>query len=424
MNRYIERFRSHHDSSKGLKDAYTTKINKEEYLSKLLDTESTRDRVLYIHVPFCNKICSFCPFNKPPEVKRSTYDDYLIKQIDDIKNYTYMKAPFKAVNFGGGTPTTLKPPQMDRVLKYIHNSFEIAEDAEISLETTITELTDEMIEVFVKNGVNRLSIGVQSFNDETREMFNRRGSGEAAIKTIRKVIDAGIVNTSIDLIYNSPKQTVDVLEKDLEIIAGLGLAGISFYSLRIHEKTPLYSMLTKEDIVEMNDVENEKKLFMKVLDYLRPYGYEILELTKLVRNGLDQYKYVKVRHNEGECIPLGHGSGGNIGSYLCRNVATQPYVSEDVKIPSMGRVVEDEYLILDKLVYQMQTSKVDLEYFSNKLNRDLKSVLEGLLNELEADELIVQNETGFVMTDLGVFWGNNIINEVITKLLEYRAKTL
>ncbi len=422
MQRYTERYKSHHSASAGLKKAYKINVDKEEYLSNILTTKGRENRVLYIHVPFCNKICSFCPFNKPVGLKRSTYDDYIIEEINNIKDYEYLKKPFKAINFGGGTPTTLKPHQMDKVLKHIHKSFNIAENAEISLETTVSELTDEMIDVFIKNGVNRLSVGIQSFDDSIRKIYNRRGSGDFAIERLKKVIDSGIVNTSVDLIYNAPNQRIRQLEKDLEKIAKLDLAGISFYSLRLHPKTPLYNMLGEYDIIKMNDLENEKKFFVKILEYLKPYGYEVFELTKLIRNKIDKYEYVKVRHNEGECIPLGHGSGGNFGAYLYRNLDEHENISSNIKIKDTGIVVDEEYFILDKLIYEMQSGAVDFRKYSEKLGLDLKKTLSNLLQDLENDKLIIQNDNGFTMTNDGLFWGNNIINEIIQVFLKVTCK--
>ncbi len=175
----------------------------------------------------------------------------------------YMDAPVDAINFGGGTPTALKPDQMRVILHALRENFQIAPNAEISVESSATELTDEMLEVLLEGGVNRLSIGIQSFQDDRRKMLGRRGSGEFAARRVETAIRAGISNTGIDLLYNLPGQTEEELEKDLAMIRSLDLAGISFYSLMIHEKTPLASRLTEEQRRDMADLKKEYALFAK-----------------------------------------------------------------------------------------------------------------------------------------------------------------
>lgn len=419
--RYTERYKSHHDASRGLKNFFTVDSNKEDYLLDILHKESNGRRVVYVHVPFCNKICSFCPFHEPDVLKRSTYDTYVLDQIEKIKPYKFMSGKFDAINFGGGTPTSLKPSQLDKILKSLKREFSIEDNAEISIETTISELNDEMIDVFLQNKVNRLSIGVQTFRDDVRKSFNRRGTGDKVIETIKKVIEKGIKNTSVDLIYNYPNQTQEMLEYDLDIIKKLPIAGISFYSLNIHEKTPLDKQLTDLQRIKMSDTRNEFRLFSQIIDTLEPYGYKVLELTKLVRDNIDKYDYMNIRHNFGHCVPLGHGSGGNIGSYLYQNNYDVKDISEEVKISSKGRIVSDEYFIMDSLVYELQKGDVNLLDFFRKMNMDLMNFFSPIFEELENDKLIEIKNDGFTMTKEGLFWGNNIINEIIAFFLEHKV---
>ncbi|MFV0519316.1 MAG: coproporphyrinogen-III oxidase family protein [Lachnospirales bacterium] len=406
---------------KGIKDFYTVNKDlqsKEMYLKNLLKSDCEKRRVIYLHVPFCNKICSFCPFNKPTDLKRSTYDEYLINQMKELKEYNYFKAPFNAINFGGGTPTTLKPKQMDRVLNELRKNFDILENSEISIETTISELTDDMIDVFLSNGVNRLSIGVQTFDEEMRKRYNRRSTKKETIKTIEKVISKGIINTSIDLLYNAPSQSMKSLDKDLEIISSLNLGGVSIYSLRIHEGTPLHKSISYEECENMADFIKEKEFFFRILEKLTPIGYDMLELSKLVRNNIDKYEYMDIRHNGGECLPIGYGAAGNIGAYSYRNSSIESKFSEQIKISTMGRLLKEEYYIIDSLAQEMISSKVDFDKYSKLLGYDIYDFFKGKLAELENEKLINIKDKGFEMTLDGKFWGNNIINELLLYFLE------
>ena len=324
-----------------------------------------------------------------------------------------MRAPIDAVNFGGGTPTSLSPAQMKAVLSELHNSFQVAPGAEISVETSATGLSDEMIDVLLDGGVNRLSVGIQTFDDGARRLLGRRGDGEFAASRVAAAIRAGIRNTSVDLIYNYPGQTNEQLQADIRTIAKLDAAGISFYSLMLHEKTPLYRRLDDETKAKMQDLRREKELFDMILDGLAPHGYKMLELTKLVKDGRDRYDYMEIRHSGGSCIALGHGAGGNIENYFYHNSDTVPDISENVRICSRGRVLLPEFRVLDSLIYALQKGRARLAPYSEQLGTDLLSIF--------GEKLSLFSEGGFVQVDGdeltltrdGAFFGNNIISELI-----------
>lgn len=410
---FSSRYKSHHDASRDLKKRYTSATGGEEYLPAVLGGKPDSRRVIYLHVPFCNKICSFCPFHRPDELDRREYHRYLIEEMHKIQGYPYMKAPIDAVNFGGGTPTSLSPAQMKEVLTELKNSFSIAPGAEISVETSATGLSDGMIEVLSEGGVNRLSVGIQTFDDGARRLLGRRGSGEFAASRVAAAIKAGIRNTSVDLIYNYPAETDAQLANDLEIISQLDTAGISFYSLMLHEKTPLYRRLDEKTKADIFDMRREKELFDMIFDKLEPHGYKMLELTKLVKDSRDRYDYMEIRHGGGSCIALGHGAGGNIENYFYHNSHTVPDISEEIRVCSRGRVLRPEYRMIDSLIYAMQKGSTDLGAFSQRIGIDLISLFgEKLAAFADAGYLITDGDRVTLTRD-GVFFGNNIISELI-----------
>ena len=132
------RFKSHHDASRDLKKYFEIKTDKEIYVKNVLNNEAKNDRVIYIHVPFCNKICSFCPFNKPNKLKRKDYDNYIINELKELLKYDYSKKELSAINFGGGTPTALSPIQMDNILTFLKENFIYKNDIEISVESSVS----------------------------------------------------------------------------------------------------------------------------------------------------------------------------------------------------------------------------------------------------------------------------------------------
>lgn len=410
---FSERYKSHHDASRDLKNRYTADTAGRDYLPAVLTETAKSRRVIYLHVPFCNKVCSFCPFHRPDELDRREYHLYLIRAIRRVREYPYMKAPVDAVNFGGGTPTSLSPAQMAAVLAELHGSFSISPDAEISVETSATGLSDEMLAVLREGGVNRLSVGIQSFQDHARRLLGRRGDGEFAASRVAAAMRAGIRNTNVDLIYNCPGETEADLQADLDTIASLDVAGISFYSLILHEKTPLFRRLDEEAKAKMRDMGREKAFFDQIFEGLAPHGYRLKELTKLVRDGRDRYDYMEIRHSGGSCIALGHGAGGNLEDYFYHNSHTMADISEDIRVCSRGRVLLPEYRVLDALIYALQKGSASLAPFSERLGVDLSRLFaEKLAGYADAGYLTWDGDT-VTLTQDGVFFGNNIISELI-----------
>ena len=418
MTMYPQRYKSHHDASSALKSGFEMQTDKKAYVARLLAGPACTRRAIYIHVPFCTKVCSFCPFHRPDELSRQTYDKYVISEIDRLGGLPYMEAPVDSVYFGGGTPTALRPEQMSRILDRLKTTFDIPEGTEISVETSVTELSDEMTQALSEGGVNRLSVGVQTFDDGGRRLLGRRGSGEAAAERLRKTLKSGFKNVGIDLIYNYPGETEEILARDIAIIRGLGLAGVSFYSLMLHEKTPIMKKISQADVGLMADTGRERVFFDMIADGLSGAGYEFFELTRMIRNGLDRYDYMRVRHSGGSCIAVGHGAGGNLDNYVYHNRHGGPLLGDDVPISAMGRVLGDGYFILDEFINDLQKMAVDLSEYSGRLGFDLEERLSGVLERATAGGLLERQGAGISLTRAGIFWGNNLIDEFIREILK------
>ncbi len=219
------------------------------------------------------------------------------------------------------------------------------------------------------------------------------------------------------MIYNYPGETEEVLTRDLEIIKSLGLAGVSFYSLMLYEKTPLFVAVTDAERAEMNDLGREKIFFDMITGELGKAGYGLFELTKLIRNGLDRYDYIRIRHTGGSCIAIGHGAGGNLEDYVYHNGAGAKKVSESIPISAMGRVLSPAYRVMDTFVNDLQKTSADLSDYSARLGVNLNKILDEVLTKMENGGLLVRNGETVKLTHNGVFWGNNIIDEIISAII-------
>lgn len=211
------------------------------------------------------------------------------------------------------------------------------------------------------------------------------------------------------------------MKEDLSVIKELGVAGLSFYSLMLHEKTPLFQMLSSEEKQGMLDIRQEYRFFSEILDDLGSAGFRPLELTKLVRDELDRYDYMSIRHTGGSCIAIGHGAGGNLENYFYRNSSEIPLISDELRISSAGRIVCPEYRVIDELINDLQKCRADLSAYSSRLGSNLEAVLSFTLQRLESEGLLERKSGMVTLTASGMFWGNNIIDELVGVLLQRRA---
>lgn len=230
---------------------------------------------IYIHIPFCSKKCEYCDFctfiNMQKEYRK--YVDYLIKEIRMHPEYRY-----DTIYFGGGTPSLLATD----MIKDIMNELEWTENAEITLELNPADMTLEKLSELRKAGVNRLSIGIQSFQDHVLKFIGREHSSEEAVSTYRMAREAGFENITIDLMFGIPNQTVGDLQKDLEIIRELSPENVSIYSLIWEEGTVFWSKLQKGILSEM-DQDTEALMYGMIIDFFESSGYIHYEISNFSR---------------------------------------------------------------------------------------------------------------------------------------------
>ena len=205
---------------------------------------------LYFHVPFCKKKCPYCHFYSiyPKNLKKELINKYLdsiLKEIDRYSKETYEN--ITSIYFGGGTPSLLEPNTISKILEKIKKNKKIKKnrklknnDIEVTLETNPEDVTLEKIKLFKKIGINRISMGVQSFNDEELKILKRSHSSYEAIKAINTIYDGGIENISIDLMYDLPYQTKKKFEQSIRIALSQPIKHVSLYNLTFEKNTPFY----------------------------------------------------------------------------------------------------------------------------------------------------------------------------------------
>ena len=199
---------------------------------------------IYIHIPFCKQACHYCNFHFSIG---NAYSERMIeaicKEIEWRKNEIDEK--IDTIYFGGGTPSILDPSQIDRLLNQIHKDFSLGEQPEITLEANPDDIDPKKANRWKTIGINRYSIGIQSFSDLQLQWMNRAHNAAQALHCIEIIREAGFENFSIDLIYGSPHQNMKDWKEDLEKAIQLQIPHLSCYALTVEQETPLFHMIKK-----------------------------------------------------------------------------------------------------------------------------------------------------------------------------------
>ena len=413
---FTKRFKSHADSS-GLVSNHFRKNKKmitETELFKLLENPAKeKEGVIYVHVPYCDKICSFCNLNrKKLDNDLEDYTNFLVSEFEKYGKTPYMKSKeIKVVFFGGGTPTILKEHQLEKIFKSIHENYNLSDDCEFTLETTLHNLNLNKIKILEKYGVNRLSVGIQSFAEKGRNMLNRTFTKEEAIRRLKELKEnfSGMVCT--DIIYNYPEETVEEVMEDAKIVADLEIDSTSFYSLMIHEGSKM-SKDIKENTFELNyQLETDRKLHHAFLKKLLATGeYEVMEHTKVVRKGKDRYNYIRFTHKGADILPIGVGAGGKIAD-------TDIFRINDKKAFYMLSENAKEENKFKRISGLFQYPKVYFTDLKKYVSEEIFEELYKLFKNFEAKGYMKVHETHTELTIEGIFWGNNISSVVLKKCL-------
>ncbi len=248
---------------------------------------------IYIHIPFCVSKCRYCGFYSHGGAGEEEKTAYVESLLDDIAEYgrIYGRAyEVDTVFIGGGTPSILPEGAVSAVMDSLRGAFNIQEDAEITIESNPKTLTGEKLLEYRRCGINRLSIGLQSFDDRCLAALGRIHTAADFVDNFRLARECGFDNINIDLMFAIPGHTMAVWEDTLRRTVALSPEHVSFYSLQIEEGTPFYDMFLAGEIEQIPD-ETDRKMYHRAIDMLRQGGYEHYEISNAAKPGY------RCRHN-------------------------------------------------------------------------------------------------------------------------------
>ena len=373
---------------------------------------------IYIHIPFCKQKCFYCDFCSFAN-KNEMQEKYVEAVINEIKNITHKeKYTVTTIYFGGGTPSILNPEYIKNILQEIESSFEILDDAEITIEINPGTVNEEKLKRYKEYGINRLSIGLQSANDKILKKIGRIHDYKQFEETFFYARKCGFKNINVDLMIGLPTQTIEDVKQTLEKIIQKNPEHISVYSLIIEEGT-IIEKLINENKLQLPDEETERIMYWTVVNELKENGYNQYEISNFSK------KTYESKHNtncwkQKQYIGLGtsahsylnkkrYSNTNNIEEYI-KNIQ-ENNISKNITIheEQTEESTMNEYMLLGLRMIQ----GININEFKQKFKIDPTIKYKEILEKLQKENLIQITETSIKLTKQGIDFGNIVWEEFI-----------
>ena len=377
----------------------------------------------YIHIPFCKTKCTYCGFfqNGTSQNVEDQYIDGLVSELKLASERPRLKdGLIHAVFIGGGTPTSLSPANSERLLKAIKEYLPLANDYELTLEGRIHDLISENLDVWMANGVNRMSIGVQSFNTEVRQMVGRLDTKETVLERLATLKAYGQCSVVIDLIYGLPGQTMEVWEQDLADLVSSGVDGADLYQLNVFDGSDLNKDIANGKVPAAATTAMQGDMFEFGRKYLDERSYRRLSAAHWSANNRERSLYNILAKAGVPMFPFGSGAGGNVDGYgMMLHRALKPYedmVSRGEK-PFMALMKQSELQpVVNQVVSQLEQGFLNIISLVT-LDPRLEE-LNWLYKLWEERGLVAYNGLLYKLTAAGEFWTVNLTQSTL-EAVEY-----
>ena len=375
---------------------------------------------LYLHIPFCKQACHYCDFHFSTSMGlKGQFVEALIKEM--ALRRTYLPdpaAPLETIYFGGGTPSLLTGEELGQIFDAIQANFQVAPQAEITLEANPDDLTAEKLAVLAASPVNRLSIGLQSFHEPHLRLMNRAHSALESGQAVRRAQAAGFENISVDLIYGVPAASHEIWEEDLAHLFELNVPHVSAYALTIEPDTAFGRRLKKGTFVAPPE-EFVAQQFEILLTQLRAHGYEQYEISNFCQPGRES------RHNSNYWRgvpylglgPSAHSFDGRSRQYaVANNPQYVAAVLESGEVPATTEHLSPLDQANEYLLTTLRTSRgCDLRYLRDALGLNLLADRAEYLASLLAQGMATLDDDTLRLTDAGKLLADHITLELFAE---------
>lgn len=377
-------------------------------------------KALYIHIPFCTNKCFYCDFNsfvlkgQPVEDYLEALEQEMVRTVETLPPQT-----IETVFVGGGTPTVLTPPQMEQFLAAVRRHFPLSEHVEFTMEANPGTTDPEKLRVMRAGGVNRISFGVQSFDNHLLERIGRIHNVDDVYRSIDNARAAGFDNLSIDLMFNLPDQTLSTLDDSVSKALELGLPHYSLYGLKVEENT-LFHTLYQRDELPLPSEDEELEMYLLIMNRLKQAGREQYEISNFALPGFESRHNMTYWRNE-PYYGLGAGAHGYDGSWRHINVkGVQAYNDAaarglprlETRQVELSESMEDFMMVGLRLLSGVTAERFRQQYPGYEMGERFGDTLERLV----AGGLLefIAPENRYRLTERGVLLGNEVFGAFIS----------
>lgn len=368
----------------------------------------------YVHIPFCTQICYYCDFSKV-FIKNQPVDAYLQALIREFRSYDITE--LRTLYIGGGTPTSISAVQLDYLLTELSRDLNLNTLEEFTIEANPGDLTVDKIEVLQKSAVNRVSLGVQTFNDKHLKRIGRSHNEAQIYSTIDALKTAGFQNISIDLIYALPGQTMDDVRSNVAKALSLNIPHLSLYSLILEHHTVFMNKMRRGKLhLPTEDLEAE--MFEYIISEMERNGFEHYEISNFTKPGFESRHNLMYWDNV-EYYGVGAGASGYLDGIRYRNRGPiQHYlkgVSEGNARLSEEVLSKNEMMEEELFLGLRKKEGVSIGKFEQKFGTSFEKRYGQIVQELQSDGLLKENNGFIQMTKKGLFLGDTVAEKFIVE---------
>lgn len=356
----------------------------------------------YIHIPFCKQKCKYCSFVSYPKI--GLIEEYLIALKKEILN-RYKGETIKTIYIGGGTPSLLSPEQINSILKL----FNLSENTEITIELNPETITFDYLLQLKNLGINRLSFGCQTFNDEILKFIGRRHNSQDVINVVKFAQNAGFKNISLDFIYGLPNQTIEMFENDLKTAIELDIEHISLYGLKIDENC----YFAKNPPENLPDDDIQADMYLKAIEILKQNDYEHYEISNFSKKGFNSKHNMNYWDNN---TYYGFGCsahGYENGIRYANETDLEKYIQNPVMPKTSHTLTEQEKLEEEIFLGFRKMSGINVEEINRKFNINFTEKYGKILKKYLSLKYLSETNSGFKLTDDGILISNVILSEFL-----------
>lgn len=356
---------------------------------------------IYIHIPFCKRACHYCNFHFSTLSNHSELVSSIITEIDaNQKKFQY--SDVSTIYFGGGTPSIIEENLLHKILLKINDKFKINNNCEVTIEANPDDISIDKLKKWKRIGFNRISLGVQSFNDIILKKLNRIHTSKQshnAINKIRKIFE----NFSIDLMFGTPDSDVKSIRKDLDIIKEINPPHISIYNMTVEKRTVFYKLLENNKMIlpSEDDVLNQYDIILKTMNSMGYINYEISNFSKKKYEALHNSNYWKSEKYFG-FGPSAHSYDKKRRYWNIKD--NQKYIeniSNNLKVYEKETLTEKE-IVNEYILTRIRTiSGIDISEINRKFKKDFLNEKEKNLIFFKKQKMITYNKSHIKLTDKG-----------------------